>query len=375
MPTYDEPGLLYDDAEYTYDGGSPSGSLTQLGPADILPRISWRWEIESPTGLRTPWYPALGGTLDYDQSRDVPKAVSGIASIAQESQKFTTLQDKALLYLVKEGADDVLMGTFFLSENTIQIEAYVEDNVIYDINHLGLGDTLLLLRQSTGIAQTIFSGADPAQEMTRLLDAAGIPSAIAGSSYSIQGDITWDGSETLGDKIRQLAELAGHLPPWAEPSGIVRSDLVDFVEQDVLSMDELGPESGSMSSTQNSLTAPNRIIVTGTEGTTGYALRGQWDAPSIYLFSEFQRGYVLTQTVDMQGLQSSAHAEEVARLIGLQNAASTLSFSIPPTDALNVPRLVRFRNFLWRVDSWSVPLEPNSRMTVKATLYVPREEG
>jgi hypothetical protein len=375
MPTYDEPGLLYDALETTYNGGSPAPTLTTAGPADILPRTSWRWEVESPTGTKVPWYPTLGGTLDFDQTREVPRAVAGLSSIAQESAKFVTLKDKARLYMVREGEEDTLMGTFYLSENTIQLEAYVDDNTLYDINHLGLGDTFLLLRRSTGEAETIFSGSDPAQEMQRLLDEAGIPSAISGSAYSIQGDITWDGSQTLLSKIAQMAELAGHLPPWAEPSGIVRSESVDFVEGNVLDLATMSPAANSLAGTQNFLTAPNRVIVTGTEGTTGYALRGQWDAPAIYVYSEFQRGYVLTETVDVQGLQSSAHADEVARLIGLQNAASTLSFSIPPTHLLNEPRLLRFRDLLWRVDSWSVPLEPNSLMQVKATLYVDREEN
>lgn len=359
------------------EGVSPTPTVppTLTSGTTILKPTSWRWEIESTTGTKTPWYPTLGGTLDYTQDREIPRTVGGLSSIAQESAKFVTLMDKARLYLVREDEDDILMGTFYLSENTIQLEAYVDDNTIYDINHLGLGDVFLLLRRSTGEAETIFAGADPSQEMRRLLDEAGIPNAIAGSAYATSGDITWDGSETLLTKIGQLADLAGHLPPWAEPSGIVRSEPVDFVEQTVHELLDLSPETGSIAATQNFLTAPNRVIVTGTEGTTGYALRGQWDAPSIYVYSEFQRGYVLTESVDVQGLQSSAHAEEVARAIGLQNAASSLSFTIPPTELLNEPRLVRFRGLLWRVDSWSLSLEPNSRMQVKATLYAEREEA
>ena len=376
MTTYDEFGLTYDESELTYDGGSPSPlvDLAAFSPPDVLPRTSWRWEVWAPSGTFVPWYPTVGGSLNFDQGRDIPRAVSGLSSIAAESVKVVTLKHRMRLYLVKEGQDDVLMGTFYLSENTIQLHAYVADGAVQSINHLGLADSFLLLRRSTGAAETIFAGSDPAQEMQRLLDEAGIPNSIAGSVYSIASDITWDGAETLLNKISQLAELAGHLPPWADPTGIVRSETLDFAEQTVYPLEQLGPEATTISAVQNFLTAPNRVIVTGTEGTVGYPLRGQWDAPSIYLFSEFQRGYVLTETVDVQGLQSNAHAEEVARLIGMRNAASSLTFSIPPTDALNEPRLISYLGHLWRVDSWDVGLATNSRMTVQATLYVPREE-
>lgn len=339
-----------------------------------MPNVGWRWEIVRPSGQIIPWYPTVSGSLEFDTGRDVPRAVSGLVTTLREGQKILSLQDRFRLYLLSSTQGEYLMGTFYLSDNVINRNFYTDLGVTYNtINHLGLADPFLTLRRSTGEPETILAGSNPAIEMMRLLDGTNVRYSIGNSAYNINQDITWDGDETLLGKLQQLAELAGHLPPWANAEGLFRSEPVDFVEQEIFDIEDLGVVDGTLAFTQNFLAAPNRIIVTGTDPSLAYPLRGQWDAPSSYLYSEAGRGYILTESVDLQGLQSVEHANEIARLIGLRTAATTMSFECMPTEVFNDPRLVRAEDELWRVTGFQLSLEPNALMQINAIRYVEKQ--
>ena len=332
--------------------------------------ISWTYEViqigERPVEI----FPSTTGTLNYDNGRDISKTLTGLIFLPTELSKFRPAADELKITM---WVDDVptVMGYFVASEHSRQKDVIVDPDqgVVADLNQLSFGDRMSKLMRSDGKSQTIQGGFDPSVEAQDLLFSVGLPFGWEGAASPAGDTIVWDGATLLLSKITQLSELAGHLPPWMNNDGVIRSVLARTpvaTDTSIIEWDTLDVEAQSVVVTEAYLTAPNAVVVAANSGGLIQGVAGRWDAPSVAPNSFANLLYLRTQMVSMQGIRDPEHAAQVAKAIGEKASARILNFNCVPTPVFDGPVVVRYQDILWRVSSWSVSTSPNSKMSVQA---------
>ncbi len=368
-----ENTLPVDPAGHPYQQRASTGSDCGIG---------WSFYRKDPSGAYQQMHPTITGEMSFDVSRDVRRAISGQILLAADLEKFDLTRDEFFAFLVV-GETEYAMGVFRASEITIQPDAIINtdepdvlgeaSDEVSDLVFVSWADRMIRLRSNDGSPETVYEGADPAQEMIRLLTEAQIPHSVAGSVDTTRHAITWDGSATLYSKIEELAELAGHRPPWPNNSGILISIESGLVPTDAIPLLDLGVVDGTLIITENYLSAPNRVIVTDSSGTS-IPIRGEWNAPASAPHSEARRGWMQTEMVSLQGVNTGDHANLIAQTIGENFTARTLTCDLAdPTYLLDGPVVLSYDNAFWLLQNWSVGLAPSSPMRVSMIELLAKE--
>lgn len=350
----------------------PGYGLTLENPVN---EVGFYFEVMHQNGNREQVGFALSGDFSFDTNREVCKVLGGFALIPQEAAKVNFSTDQIVAWLDYDGVRYPL-GIFCFTEVSEQADVVLwrdpetGEELISDIYNVSMGDRTVLLLRNDGTGESLLTGFDPSQEMTRIMNVAGVPNSIPGSNGQAASPVSWDGSVTDLSKVRGLSELAGMRYPYMTNSGVVKAIPVGYVNDiDVYPVEKLFPIQGSIVVTPKYLGAPNRVIVSD-NGFPSFALRGQWDAPSAAPHSYANLGYYRTEVVEQQGLGSGENANAVARRIGESYTARTLDFECMPTYLLDGPVLLFYREAFWIVQSWSISTEPGATMSVNAIEYL-----
>lgn len=370
MAGFDDAGVGFDDSGIGFDASG-------IVPIAVIPAcgFSWRFDLLQPGLAAKPLHPKLDISIDLDVNRDVSRSVGGIVLVPEERQKCDFARDSVKVYLVINGTP-YPMGLYRFTESSSQkgVVKTRRSDLPQDIYHVSLNDRAIELKRNTGEAQTLIHGTDPSEVMRTICTNAGIPFAIASALEPISNDVTWDGGTEDLDKVRQLAELSGHRPPWTDNNGVLRSISAELPVSVVYPLSQFKPAAESIVVTDNYLSAPNRVIVTDNSFASA-PIRGQWDAPGSAPNSAGQRGFVQTQMVDQAGLGSQAAAQSVARTIGESLIARQLTAEIIPTYLLDGPVVLSYDNTMWRLQSWSVSTGVGELMSIEAVEIIPAAEA
>lgn len=329
-----------------------------------MTEIGWLFEVVRPGGSSEILGFSATGTYSYDGDRDVTKTIGGFVLVPEQARKVDLILDRIRASLLIDG-QALPMGSFVFTTEIIRPDIVLDRGISADLRNVSLGDLSALLIRNTGEAETLRRGFDPGQEMGRIISSADLPHSVAGSASASLAPVTWDGNTTDLAKVKQLATLAGHRPPWMNNAGVITSVSSQVVETDVIALASLSPVEETITVSNEYLTAPNRVIVI--DNTFGqYALRGQWDAPGSAPHSEGNRGYVRTEVVEIQGLGSGAHANDVAATIGEGYTARKLTATILPTHRLDGPEVISYDGALWLLRSWSCGTGAGALMSFEA---------
>lgn len=332
----------------------------------------WAFFLRDKAKKLIPIYPTIDGDMSFDTSRDVRRSISGQVLLPTEFAKLETSSREMFAFLILDG-ETYPMGVFLASEISRQPDVILdpdEPSVTADLVHISWADRMIRLRANDGSSQLLYSGADPSYEMGELLAEAGLEHSLAGTVSRTDGDISWDGSTTLYDKISTLAELAGHRPPWPDNNGTIRSVTSALDPREIIPLQDLLPVAGSLTVSDNYLSAPNRVIVTDNSGTAEFPIVGVWNAPASAPHSESNRGWVQTEVVSQQGISTSDHALLIANTLGESYTGRTLNCSLAlPTDRLDGPVFLSYDRANWLVTGWSISLGPNETMSLQASEF------
>lgn len=336
------------------------------------PPVSVGWEFEShDAGVlkSAPVRFTTTGNYSFNLEREVTRTISGFVLLPEDRRLLNFASARVLATLVLDGVRHP-MGTFVFTEDIAQKNVVLdtdEPDDTTDLTNVALADRSALLLRNDGTPQTLWDGFDPAHEIENLVvGVGGFPASIEASDSANTQAVTWDGTVTDLAKVRQLAELAGHHPPWVDNNGVMRSVSASRIYGTVLEMerDVFLAQADSVTVTSNYLTVPNRVIVT--SSSSAYQIRGEWNAPSSWLSSAAQRGYVRTIVEEVQGLQSNADAERVAATIGKRLTARQLTARVMPTHLLDGPRVLRYDDTLWTVRSGNMTTAPGATLSFEA---------
>jgi hypothetical protein len=203
-----------------------------------------------------------GGDLSFDLNREVGRTLGGIMFTPDEMRKADNPAGQEVSLYMVVGEERHKMGVYSFTEETVQKAVTLdEEGTVSDVHVFSMGDRTSRLIRNDGSPETINQGFDPAQEMERIISNTGMPGAVSGAVNASLSPVTWDGSTTDLAKIRSLAELAGHQPPWADNEGVIRSMPTRELVSHVIPLEDLTPTPGTISVTNAYLSAPNRFIV------------------------------------------------------------------------------------------------------------------
>lgn len=328
--------------------------------------VGWEFIGILASGDEISFNPYITAQVSHDQTRDVRRDIKNVTLLPSDIRRLGILSVPTVRLIMVVDGIPTPIGLFKFIESSLQLDCIIDPKTraTADITITGLGDRMVSLKRADGVAETILPGADPSQEMIRILESINFPCSVAGSASPTAEVITWDGSTTVYDKVSALADLCGHRPPWFNNNGVLQSVSAQVLDSEILDLGDfsLGPDRPVI--TETYLSAPNRVIVTETSS-SGYAISGQWDAPTSAPHSEANRGFVLSRSVSQQGLKDSAHAQQVAETLGESYSGRKLSFSLAyPTHLFDGPVALSYRDALWQVQSWSASTAPNSQMSV-----------
>lgn len=174
---------------------------------------------------------------------------------------------------------------------------------------------------------------------------------------------------SFGETIRDLCQLVAYLPPWVDNEGVLRVEppppLVDgtHVIRYPLEADRSRCIRDTiLVSPQTDLPGAYRVINSGaTKGPVWAIAYVDPDLP----WSRERRGFLITKTVRMQGIESTAQAMRIARsMIDAQPGAGAV-FDGPPDPRHDTNNVVEFGEpgTLWRETAWSLRLSPSGPMS------------
>lgn len=337
-----------------------------------MSEIGWSFVVRAENGTTQAVYPTVGGTLSQDLSRSVKRNFSGFTFLPSEYAKFSDLARDLLEVTMTVDGVAHAVGSYYASDSSFQPDIVISDQTgeVSDLYHIDFGDVFLLLRRSSEIPNTLRMGGDPSQEMIRLLELANIYHAIANAGAPVVSDITWPPFTPYASILTDLATIARHRSPWADFDGIVRSVAALTVETQIITLESLEPVAGSISITENYLSAANRVAVYDDQADSPTV--GIWNAPASAPHSALRRGYVIAVGDARQGLGSLDNALQVAATVGESLTARTLDAAVMPgaLPQLDGPIILSYRDALWLCESWSLTTDTGAVLTLSATELV-----
>ena|ERR1700742_518795 len=330
--------------------------------------ISWSFTSVDRTGQQRDVNPTTTGTMSYDDSAAVRKTLTGLVFLPDQLNSYDPTTDYLLAYLT---LDDVtyLMGAWYPNAISYQKDATTDDAGGYaDLTHIDFGDGFVKLAQTPDVTVTASPGDDPALIIQDLVNTAGFDSAVARPLNHIATFVNWSPFTSMQSIIDSLAPLLGQRPAWIDRFNTFRSVAALVAAGEVITLESLLPQAGSIVITDSYLTAPNRIIVN--DPSQALPIYGQWDAPASAPHSFAKRGYRITQQIQQQGVLSSSQAADMAKTLGEQATARRLNAVIPPTYLLDGPTVLSYLDSLWIVRSWSMGTATGSMQSFAATEYI-----
>lgn len=341
------------------------GLTGNRGP-DVVRKVGWRFVSVKPSGHALEIYPSTTGELSYDDSNSPRYTLTGFVFLPLSMHRFNPNTDYVQAYLT---IDDVFynLGRYYATSLSRQKDVILspDDDEVSDLIHIDFADGFVKLQASTEAPVVALTGADPSDIMRDAAEAAGFPTAIAASDSRLGNDTTWDAFTSLYEIIDSVYPLAGHRPPWISFAGVFRSVAARQVEAEAIQLESLDPVAGTVTISETSLSAPNRVVVY--DDQAPYPLVGVWNAPASAPHSFANRGYYITLPQPQQGLANITAAQQAAETIGEQLTARTLTATIFPTPELDGPKILEYDGSLWLIRSWSLSTAPGSLIDLEAT--------
>jgi hypothetical protein len=207
---------------------------------------------------------------------------------------------------------------------------------------------------------------------TQTLETGGyIPVEIDVEPTPFLSATAWRAGTSGGQVLEDLAVVGDYWSPWLDNRGTFRmirsfdpaapsvAPLADWDATDA-------PIRGSVSYTDDLLTASNRFVVISNKGAGANATReitGTYDTPADAPWSIANRGFVVPEIHDVQ-VASDTAATVVARNIGRrQQVFERAQVSTPPDPRHDSYDVIRWRGVPWLELAWTLQLTEGAPMT------------
>lgn len=346
----------------------PSGNRLLDLPAGVGTVASQvRYELLTEGEYAGTLHPRVGANMTNDPTRAVPRQVTSVELTADEYADIDLFGDECRVVWVLSDGTEWPWGVFRFVDPVEQV-ATSGTSV-----RVSLFDRWVDLDQPVTHTVSVPPRGRYTDTIRQLVDEAAMDSGGVESSGARALDpLNWQAGTPRGRIIRELATLAGHLPPYFDNTGVFRSRPPEGLAESWGHRYDLGTRSrviaGSVKRPRKSVDAPGAHLVINSGPTVGPVVGWATVDPDSPLHP-LRRRATRVEVHTVQGVESSAAAESLARLYA---ARETLDYDLLDFDSLPDPRhdtwdTVEFDTVNHREIAWSVNLRPEGPMTHRCT--------
>lgn len=301
---------------------------------------------------------APGVSIENNINRKIKRTLNNIEFSPSDAQEINTLVNRLRVWMITQDGLQWPLGIFVFSDmSQVPLDASTS------FWSGSMTDQLIILDQPTSRTYSFAPGKLIVQAIAEMLEGV-IPewtTAPVGTQISGAESMTWPPGTTRLDIINDLCAAAGLYSLFFDNAGIARAIQVPDLEGDDPNLIYGGLPGqqkvyrDSIVLTDDLLSAPNRYVVVN-NGMTNSPVIGFWDIPSTAPNSKENRGFVVAQVTDKQGIESNAAAEEAAKAIGQAdyNTYSWATFDAAPDPRHDTFDIVGWDGIRYREQSWTL---------------------
>lgn len=306
-------------------------------------------------------------SIEHNVDRSVKRTLSGLRLSPTESADLNPLSDLVQPIMTTADGIDWPLGVFLFTDfpGKRTSVGVTRDASLQD------GGALL----EAGIPRTIglAAGASVRAAVVAYLEEAGVSAYVVPAFGNVVGSPkSWKPGTPWRTVINDLLDPSGFYSPSFDHRGvcqIMTPPSADDAGQAATCVDGSDGESssriveGSIVEDDTTLTAANRYLCIDTTATAAPVV-GVYDVPAAAPWSIANRGLVITEQVEAQGLATVAEAVAAAKMAYLRSRrTASASFSTPPDPRHDLWVVVAYRDAAWRESKWAMSCKPGGNMT------------
>lgn len=329
---------------------------------------SIRWDLVSDGANAGQIHPVVGGNMTNDPTASVCRTVRGLRLTPSDYAAIDLFADRVRVWWVLADGTEWSLGVFAFVDPT------EEETTAGTSVTVSLYDRWLDLDQPVTHSVSVPPGGVFTDTMRALVIEAGIEdtSGLQPSGNRALDPLNWPIGTGRGRIIRELAELAGHLPPYFDRDGVFTSRGPDKVTESWGHRYDLGAGSrvvrGSVRRPRKSVDAAGQHVVVSNGPTNGPIVGTATVDPSSPLHPQRRRS-VRTEVHQVQGIASTDAANRLAAVYAAKAAIDydTLEFAATPDPRHDTWDVVEFDQTFYREVAWTLPLSATGTMTHRLT--------
>jgi hypothetical protein len=304
-------------------------------------------------------------TITFDTSRFICRDMSNFNLTPNERGEINTLTDRVRVWMVLPDGYEFSMGVFLFADEGIPRTGWG------DAMSATLVDKGMILDQPVTRSVNAPANRDVRAVLLSLIAATGVSSAIDSPSiaWSALGQpVSWPAGTLRSQILSDLCAQTGYERPWFDRAGVCQvKQLIDAdTEHDTILYDR-NVYSATTVFTNDLLHTPNQTVVISSDA-QDQAYVGIYNVPAGLPWSAAQRGFVIAEVHNLEGINSLTQAEAAARSIAIGGRNREIfvehaTLAGPPDPRHDGHDVIEFDGFRWLEESWSLQLSAGGPMT------------
>jgi hypothetical protein len=249
--------------------------------------------------------------------RQIMRTLDGLMLTAEDAAAINPITDRLRPWLVLQNGSRYPLGVYLFGDHQRQVSSRPAtwQPQMYDQG--------LILQDKIAQTLSLGIGASALDAMEQILIGAGITNFVLSvDDVPIQTPVAWPAGTGRAEPLGKLAQQLGCLAPYFDAYGVGRAVMAPDPAV-VVPAFSYGPgriDADSAIEADDSYRAPNRYIVIG--ASTDVPVVGSYDIPASAPHSLANRGYVVSETIDLPAVGTSAAAVLAARAAYLSDTRS-----------------------------------------------------
>lgn len=338
--------------------------LRGIGQRGTSFRFDWLDNDDTKLGELHPVRDEGTPTITCDSTRAVTCDMANLNLIPSEAAAVDRLRHRVHPHMLLDDGSEWPLGKYVWADSSSVRNSYGLPMAS------SLVDLGIALNQPTP-STVSYPAATPIRQaiISLIKGSARVTPIVESTDATIVAPLTWPAGTLRQQIIADLCTLGGYLPPRFDMDGNCIVSLApdpDDLPDPVVSFNTGNIYASTPIESDDLLQTPNRYIVTSTSP-SGAAVAGFYDVPASAPYSAFNRGYVVSESIDQQGVASATDAAAAAKAIALsRNIYEHVTFSCPPDPRVDIYDTIEYIAERWFVQSWALTLKPEGPMTITA---------
>lgn len=299
--------------------------------------------------------------LTHDVSRTVARGITGLVLDSADAAAVNVVKDRVTVAMIV-GGETFPLGTYVFTD-AARARTTAGRRLTGAVADLGFvvdqpTDATVGVAANTNVGTAIaevLAGVDGLQGFT-----------VEATAQAVGAPIGWAAGTNRGRILADLAALGGYFAPFAANDSQIRV-LQAFDPAELPPTFTFGPGGrvidNTVTESDDLLDAPNRFVVIDNANPDA-PIVGTYDVPVTAPHSAANRGFVVADVRDVQGLGTAAAADAAARAAGLATLVyATVTLSTPPDPRHDGYDIVGYDGANWLETAWSLPLVEGSEMS------------